>query len=421
MGFLRHEIENQKWLEKEVAVAEFLKKHNISKDAMIYEMKFDKKVFKDEKEVREYLSGKYLYAEYIEDVEGEFVAKTLNTSQVDMTTAVSVELRRGVTALAADIIRVSHYGEYNFSEKGVIYSGFDMKNIELSEKEQSLPNVIEIARVCKGTHPTFGEIEITKEHLKSFVANFNDKVTGTDLAINEDHKKNEAFGWYKDVFLSEDGERLYGTVSWNDKGYSALSKKEYRYFSPEFRFNYVHPHSLKEFGPTLVGGALTNYPFLKMDAIVELSSKRDINTNKGNKNVETIALSEHQKVTIDLNSKLTALQAKYDEAHAKEIALSEEVKTLKADLEKKNKEAANKKLFDEGHINAAQLVALNEGKSMLEVLALSGKMNTQEKGKGPNASTGNTAYEIELSEKDKEIMKQFNLTEEEYRTANNIK
>lgn len=407
MGFLASEILNQKWLEKEVEAAAFLKENNISKDALIYEMHFDKKVFKEEKEVREYLNGKYLSTDNIEEVGDTFVAKTLNWSQVDVTTSVTVDLRRGVKALAADLIRFQ-YEQYNFSEKGVIYSGCQLGVIDFSEDKKDLPQVIEVARVVEGDHPTYGKINITKEHLKSFVANFNDKVTGTDLAVNEDHKKNEAFGWFKDLFLNEEGDICYGTVNWNAKGTRALSEKEYRYFSPEFRFNYVHPHTKAEFGATLLGGALTNYPFLKMDAITELSAKEIKPTNKGNK-VETIELSVHTAKVIEFSDKIK----KQDETI---VELSNKIKTMEADAEKKSKEAAHKKLFDDGKINAAQLVALNEGKSMLEVIALNEPMNT----KGKGAAGSEEAKVIELSEDDKKMAKALGLSEEEYAAANKI-
>jgi phage I-like protein len=400
MGFLRTEIVQQKWFENQVESKKIIKDNNISENALIYEMHFDKKVFKLESEVIEYLANKYLSHDNIEESETHFIAKTLNYSQVDLSTAVEIELRRGITAHAADLIRFSR--EYNFSDKEnmLIATGCKLSTIDFSDDKKDLPQVIEVARVVEGEHPTYGKISITKEHLKSFVANFNDKVTGTDLAVNEDHKKNEAFGWFKDLFLNEEGDICYGTVNWNAKGTRALSEKEYRYFSPEFRFNYTHPHTKKEFGATLIGGALTNYPFLKMDAITELSEKHKP-TTKGN-NVETIELSIHKKAI--------------DERDVTILELSNKNKELTAKVEKSEKAAVHLKMFNEGKINKAQLVALDDGKSMLEVIALGGaSMNTSEAGNGKANS-----HEVELSEGDKISMKKFGLTEEEYRTANKI-
>lgn len=413
MGFLKSEIISQKWLEKEVEAAKFIRENSISNDALIYEMHLDKKVFKTEEEAREYLQGKYLSTENIEDAEGMFIAKTLNYSQVDMSTAVKVEIRRGVTAYAADLIR---FDVYNFSDKSERETTkFMLKALEFSEKTKDLPQVIELARVVKGNHPSYGDIEITKDHLTSFVTNFNSKVTGTDLAVNEDHKKNEAFGWLKDVFLNDDGDILYGTVSWNAKGTRALSEKEYRYFSPEFRFNYTHPHTQKEHGATLIGGALTNYPFLKMEAIVELSNKAQTPTK--DTKVEKIDLSVHTEKVIELSSKITATETELALVKAQNIELSNKVKASEEKAEKVIREGAHKKMFDDGKINAAQLIALNDGKSMLEVLALSAPMNMS--GKGTDAGN-NSTHTTELNDQDRAVMKEFGLTEEQYRTANKI-
>lgn len=412
MGFLRSEIESQKWYEKQAEKEAIFKKYNISKDALIYEMHFEKSVFKKETEVIEYLSGKYLSTDVIDEEDSKFVAKVLNYRQVDMSTSIQIEIRRGVIAYAADIIRYND--EYNFSDKEnrLIAIGCKLRTISLSEKEKDLPQVIEIARVVKGDHPVHGTIEITKEHLKEFVTNFNDKVTGTDLAINEDHKKNEAFGWLKDVFLNEEGTIAYGMVTWNTKGTRALSEKEYRYFSPEFRFSYVHPHTKKEYGATLLGGALTNYPFLKMDAITELSQKTQ-NTNKGTKmDKPTIELAVHEKSILDLNTKLNESNSKLTAAEAKVVELSSKISSMEEETAKKAKEAAHEKLFNDGKINKAQLVALNEGKSMLEVIALNENITQAPKG---HTKTGS---DIHLSEEDKKVAKSLGLTEEEYISAN---
>lgn len=415
MGFLSSEIRSQKWFEKQAESIAFIKANNISNDALIYEMILSKKVYKTLAEAVEYIEGKYLSSDNYEESEDSFIFKTLNWSQVDLSTAIEVEIRRGVSAKAADLIRYNPE-TFNFSDKGVIFSGCRLTSIDFSEDKKDLPQVIEIARVCEGEHPTYGKINITKAHLKSFVANFNDKVTGTDLAVNEDHKKNEAFGWLKDVFLNEGGDILYGTVNWNAKGTRALSEKEYRYFSPEFRFNYTHPHSQKEFGATLLGGALTNYPFLKMDAITELSEKP--NTLQGKKKMETIDLSVHTAKVVELSGKIQDVQGKLDASQAQVIELSAKVKESEEKANKIARESAHAKLFSDGKINAAQLVALNDGKSMLEVMALNEPMNTTPAGKG-NGNAGGK-YTTDLSEEDKNLMKEFNLTEEQYRAANKI-
>jgi phage I-like protein len=404
-------ILRKKIFEAEADVEKFLKDNEIDfsdSSTTIQTLIFDKSVFETEAEAREWAADHGFWSSKVDETDESFRLRQLAPSSFDEQSFRTIEIRRGIKAVIGKLSDIIS-SELQFSEKESKYKFVtDIVNLNINA---GAPNIIEIARVVEGEHPTYGKIRITKEHLKSFVNNFNSKITGTDLAVNEDHNKREAFGWFKDVFLSHDENVCYGIIDWNKKGIQALSEKEYRYFSPEFRFNYVHPHSGKEHGATLLGGALTNYPFLKMEAITELNEKST--PNKGHKKVETIALSEHSKVVLELNAKVNEMQGKFDAVNAQNIELSNKVKTLEADAEKRVKEIAHQKLFDDGKINKAQLVALNEGKTMLEVISLNEPMNTKEKG-----SSNNKTATVELSDKEKEMASKLGLTEEEFIAAN---
>lgn len=405
MNFLIDQIKEQKILEMEVNFDDFIKENAISESSIIHTMVFDKSVFAEEKEVREYLKDKYFYNPMItEDVE-TFTAILIAPQQMDLDTDIVVELRRGVSAHAADLMPVMTFEEVQFNEKGEVNLSSKFETINLHE---GLPHIIEIARVAEGEHPSYGKLNITEEILNSFVINFKSNATGVDLAVNEDHKKNEAFGWFKDIFLSFDKQVVLGQVNWNSKGTTALSEKEYRYFSPEFRFNYVHPHTGIEHGPTLLGGALTNYPFLKMEAITELNIKQE--TKEKIVTTETINLSEHNKVIVELNGKITEANGKLDAATAQNVELSEKVTKLETEIELSAKKVMHEKLFTENKINKAQLDAMNAGKGMLEVIALSEKMNT--KASGSDAIDEDEI--VDLSAKELEVATKLGLTAEEY-------
>lgn len=403
MGYLSSELRSKKILDVEVEISDFIKEKGISSRAMIFAIEFDKKVFKTEAEVREWLQGKYYYVDDVVDSEGTYAVNLISTNNLS-SNVVEIELRRGVKVFAADYM-LGNVTEYMFNDKSEVMLDICLADKKVSEK---IPEIIPLAMVVKGTHPTFGEINITREHLKNFVTNFNDKVVGTDLAINEDHKKNEAFAWVKEVFLSEDGNTLLGKVKWNKKGTKALNESEYRYFSPEFRLNYVHPHNGKEYGPTLVGGALTNYPFLKMDAITTLNDKSSVPlTKEKTVSEKTISLKDHEDKVVELSTKNNELNLKLVETERTVVELSSKIKTMEENATKAARESANKKLFDDGTINAAQLIALNEGKSTFEVLALSGKMNTK-------AAGGEGTKVITLDENEKAIALSLGLTDEEF-------
>lgn len=402
MNFLINQVQEQKFLELEVSVAQFIKDNNITENMIIFKIELDKELYKEEKEVREYLKDKYYYSPAIQEEGDKFVASVLSDRQIDEDTIVEVEIRRGVLVYAAELLPIMVMEEIRFNDKGEVNlsSKFDGV-INLSD---GAPHVIQIARVAEGEHPSYGKLNITQEVLESMVNNFKSKVVGVDLAINEDHKKNEAFGWLEDVWLSYDSQTLYGAVKWNKKGTTALSEKEYRYFSPEFRFNYVHPHTGNEHGATLLGGALTNYPFLKMEAITELNFKKE------GDDVKTIDLAVHEEKVVELNAKITDIQGKLDATQAQNVELNNKLEKMEADKKEADRKAENQKLFDAGKVNAAQLVALNEGKSIVEVLDLNDKLNTAPRGsdvKGDDVT-------VNLNESDKAMAKALGLTEEEF-------
>jgi phage I-like protein len=287
-----------------------------------------------------------------------------------------------------------------------------LRNDDTIKLSGSLPHIIELAKVVNGTHVNYGKVEITTEMLQSFAHNFNEGVVGVDLMIDYDHEQRGAAGWVKSVFVSMDGSTLFGEVKWTPKGAQCLSDREFRYFSPEFTLNYVHPHTGVSHGPTMLGGGLVNRPFLKMDAIVTF--KETINNSK-EVTMETIALNEHKAITSDLEK--TISDFKLSEEKAKKLIegqkdeitkLSTELKEIKEAKEKAELEAKHEKLFSEGKISKAQLTALNEGKDMYEVLALSEKLTTE-----PNGKDGENPV-IELSESDEKACKALGISKEDY-------
>jgi phage I-like protein len=145
-----------------------------------------------------------------------------------------------------------------------------------------------------------------------------------------------------------------------------------------------------------------------MDAITELNNK---NHSQGDDTVstETISLSEHNKTIVELNGKVTVIQGKLDAVEAQNVELNAKIETLETEKAEIEKAKVNEKLFNDGHINKAQLVALNEGKGMLEVLALNTVMNTE--AKGVDTKENKT---VELNAKEQEMADALGLTAEEF-------
>jgi phage I-like protein len=93
---------------------------------------------------------------------------------------------------------------------------------------------------------------------------------GQDIQVNYNHlgdsevaplEKTVAAGWIQDVQLRDDG--LWALMKWTDRARAFIQADELRYLSPEFFTEYTNRDTGKPQGPTLVGAALTNTPFLK--------------------------------------------------------------------------------------------------------------------------------------------------------------
>lgn len=227
---------------------------------------------------------------------------------------------------------------------------------------------IEIMRVGKWEHPEYGTISINEEKMEGFIRSFNDNVRGVDLAIDLEHgiteKKGAAAGWIKN--LVRNGSKLFATIEWTELGKKALKEGLYRYFSPEFKFVYQDKESGKIFKNVLLGGALTNRPFIKNMQAVLLSEENEYKKNKeeGSKMNEELlkALGLSENATQEDVDK--AMLAKLEES--KKLSENEkELDKVKADLEEKNKEIkklteTNKTLSDSVGSSTSEVVKLSE-------------------------------------------------------------
>lgn len=70
-----------------------------------------------------------------------------------------------------------------------------------------------------------------------------------------------AAGWITEVELKDDG--LHGLVEWTDRARGYILADEITQLSPEFVIDYRNTDTGKSQGPTLLGAALLNDPFLK--------------------------------------------------------------------------------------------------------------------------------------------------------------
>lgn len=130
--------------------------------------------------------------------------------------------------------------------------------------ESSMTTTFQAMPIGEYEHPVYGKVDITPEKVANIVKNVNDKVRGTDLDIDYDHKAKttEAAGWIRRASQAADGS-LNLTVEWTKTAYQKLKEKAFRYFSPEFTDEWTHPKTKVVHKDVLFGGAITNRPFLK--------------------------------------------------------------------------------------------------------------------------------------------------------------
>ena len=120
-------------------------------------------------------------------------------------------------------------------------------------------------------HPQYGALEFTHAKLADFKKNFDGRVRKIDIALDQDHDGGKATGWLEKLELRDGG--LWGLVRWTKLGEQLLTDQIYRYFSPEFG-NFTDPESGKKFSNVIIGGALTNRPFLKSMPAVKLKDRQ---------------------------------------------------------------------------------------------------------------------------------------------------
>lgn len=310
----------------------------------------------------------------------------------------------------------------NMTEKN--FSVYYPSEVKLSEKKD-VPPEVQVLKVGKFKHPSYGEFEITPETLVRMKENFEKKVRRVDIAFDYFHDSDKiAAGWPKALELREDGAELWATnVEWTPRAKQMLADKELRYFSPDFSFEWTDPETGAVFKDVLFGGGLTNRPFLKdMAPITSLSEKlliddKDLQAcvsslvgdliKKGHSQEQAVAIAyskcgekrmgelkqkgefkmeEKDKMIEELKAQIADLQAKLDLMKSEHEKMSGEKEVMakeKMALEDKIKCSELEKeftvLLSEGKACVAQKDAFLKG-DMKEFIAKAQPLNLSEKG-----------------------------------------
>jgi hypothetical protein len=160
----------------------------------------------------------------------------------------------------------------------------DLSGVTFSDDPK--PTWIHALSLGTFSHPIYGDITITPDRVKQFAANVMSKVRGVDPDIDFDHKTktDEAAGWVKAADARSDG--LWLNVEWTANAWQKLKDKAYRYFSAEFVDEWEDPKTKVKHKDVVLGGGLTNRPFLKDLVPINLSEAfSEGNENEGGKTV----------------------------------------------------------------------------------------------------------------------------------------
>jgi len=289
---------------------------------------------------------------------------------------------------------------YDKNSKGIWVKASELFYYAVALSEE-ISNQIEIMRIGKWKHPLYGNFKITDNTLTNIIYNFEQKVRGVDISFDLEHgqtsHKGEAVCWVKK--LIKKGSKLFAEVEWTDFGKKKVQEKSFRYFSPEFQFIYTDDETGKKFNNVLLGGGLTNRPFIKNMSPVMLSENIEeeftnncefINEDKKEEDVmnkellKALGLSEtatEQEITAAVN-KLTETTVKLAESEASITAIKAELETLKTEKEaltiKLNETVTSKTTADQ------QVIALTTAVNKMEL-----KFKEQE---------WNSIYTVALSE-----------------------
>jgi phage I-like protein len=175
------------------------------------------------------------------------------------------QINKGKKKAEVGLQKAKDVAQQVFSLEGITF-----EKVTDAGTERYVSKGVTMAVGGKFVHPFWGEFNLSEEVLRQFKRNFDRKVLGTDVAIDERHDRGRAMGWIKNVHSPKSQEyngknylALLGDIEWTPEGRKLLEDKIYKYFSPEFG-TYVEADGKTEHNNVLLGGALTNRPFLKM-------------------------------------------------------------------------------------------------------------------------------------------------------------
>lgn len=148
---------------------------------------------------------------------------------------------------------------------------------EIEEEDQNFS--IEMLREGKYKHPWYGDLDFNRKYLLKLIENFLNDVVDREIAFDSSHAPWEgATGWLKTLSLRrrifKDRKRRYvltGDVKPTKWGKDLVEGERFKYYSIEVNDKFEDKETGEDYGPTIMGGGLTNRPFIPGMRSIQMS------------------------------------------------------------------------------------------------------------------------------------------------------
>jgi len=213
--------------------------------------------------------------------------------------------------------------------------------VEVATEYIPVSTKLELLRQGNYKHPWYGEIVFDKKYFVSCIQNFVNDVVQREISFDAQHMPwLGAVAWLKKLMLrrrsfKNDVNRwvLLGKADFTEDGEEMIRKKRFKYFSIEVHDNFTDRETDEEYGPTVMGGSVTNRPFIPGMLPVELSedafSARE--TEPGGTGNGSIVMDDIGKQEVENRKEIQALIHELDEI----IKEQQEIDSTELQIKKK--------------------------------------------------------------------------------------
>ncbi len=149
----------------------------------------------------------------------------------------------------------------------------------LAEKEGTVTRWVTVTRTGTFKDPRYGVFQISRDMLLAMKRNFDQNTYRQEIMLDLSHDIHQgAAGFIRELRIegTSGSAKLRALVEFTEYGVDAVRKRGFIYLSAEFTENYISNEApFNEYGPLLMGAALTPRPVIKGADAVKLAEHDD--------------------------------------------------------------------------------------------------------------------------------------------------